>query len=481
MIPRASEHEIGHAQISTIAQIVAVEPPADPGPDQVYPQVKDLRPVKAPTLDLELEKLLPQPQSKYNQASRYGRLPSWPEVEEQEAKENDPGIHRQVSDHMGHFRPSYDVKSCPDDRQALGGPFKREHHSRHQQKVSKFSLIHALIIPEGPGSRNRAGASDRAPGCLTPGVMYNQSMEPQSWLEVSLIVRPELAEAVAEVLSRFAPGGVAVESTAIQAGADEYGEVTGDLQVRAYLPVDSQIEDTRQKLTQSLHYLAMIEPLPEPSFSVIHDQNWMEAWKQHYRPIEVGKRLLVLPVWIEVPDSGRIPLRIDPGMAFGTGTHPTTQLTLALLEDYLRPGEPVLDIGCGTGILSVAARLLGASAAYGVDVDEQSVAISRKTAADNQVFDGAVFEYGSVKEVRGGIFPIKQALVVVANILAHILIRLLDDGMAELIAPGGVLLLSGILEEKLPEMQTALGKHGLEIIEERRIEDWIGLAVKPVS
>jgi ribosomal protein L11 methyltransferase len=311
--------------------------------------------------------------------------------------------------------------------------------------------------------------------------MYNHFMESQSWLEVSLTVRPELAEAVAEVLSRFAPGGVAVESTAIQAGADEFGDVTGDLLVRAYLPVDSQIEDTRQRLIQSLHYLGMIEPLPEPAFKLIHDQNWMEAWKKHYRPVEVGQRLLVLPVWIEIPDSGRIPLRIDPGMAFGTGTHPTTQLSLALLEDYLQPDAPVLDIGCGTGILSVAARLLGASAAYGVDVDEKSVAISRRTAADNQVFEGITFEHGSVKEVQDGIFPIRQAPVVVANILAHILICLLDDGMAGLIVPGGVLLLSGILEEKLPEMQAALDKHGLGIIEQRRIEDWIGLAVEHLS
>jgi ribosomal protein L11 methyltransferase len=303
-------------------------------------------------------------------------------------------------------------------------------------------------------------------------------MEKRSWLEVSLEVSGELAEAVAEVLSRFAPGGVAVESTAIKASADEYGEPVGPMRVRAYLPVDDQLEATRQRLEEALYFLGRIQPLPEPAFTIIHDQNWMEAWKAHYRPIEIGERLLVLPVWAAVPDRGRIPVRIDPGMAFGTGTHPTTQLSLLLLEKYTRPGEGLLDIGCGTGILAIAGRLLGAAPVYGVDTDPAAVEISRQTALDNQVTKGILFEPGSVTEVRTGLLPVRQAPVVVANILTHILIRLLDDGLADLVAPGGILLLSGILEEKRGEMLTALEWQNLTVIEELRIEDWLGLAVK---
>jgi len=301
-------------------------------------------------------------------------------------------------------------------------------------------------------------------------------MNNKTWLEVSMEVSGELAEAVAEVLARFSPGGVAVESTAIKADADEFGEVTGPMRVRAYLPVDSQLEDTRQRLLESLYFLGSIQPLPDPTFTIVEDQNWMEAWKQHYRPIEIGKRLLVLPVWAEVPDIGRIPIRIDPGMAFGTGTHPTTQLSLLLLEKYLKPGDTLLDIGCGSGILTIAGRLLGASAVYGVDVDPKAVEIARKTALDNQVQEQIQFEIGSVTKVKEGLFQIRQAPVVVANILSHILIRLLNDGMADLIAPDGVLLLSGILEEKLPDILAALDKHNLEIIEQIMIEDWVGLA-----
>lgn len=303
-------------------------------------------------------------------------------------------------------------------------------------------------------------------------------MTKQSWLEVSLIVSGELAEAVTEVLARFAPGGVAVESTAIQASADEYGEPVGPMRVCAYLPINDQLEEVRQKLEEALWFLGRIQELPEPTFTIIEEQNWMQAWKQHYRPIEIGEKLLVLPAWVEAPETARIPLRIDPGMAFGTGTHPTTQLSLVLLEKYLQPGDTLLDIGCGSGILAIAGRKLGAAAAYGVDIDPASVEIARQTAADNAVNEQLLFEAGSVTDVRQGMFPASQAPVVIANILTHILIQLLDEGMADLLAPGGVLLLSGILEEKLAEMQAALEQHGLEVCEQLMIEDWVGLAVR---
>lgn len=303
-------------------------------------------------------------------------------------------------------------------------------------------------------------------------------MTKQSWLEVSLIVSGELAEAVTEVLARFAPGGVAVESTAIQASADEYGEPVGPMRVCAYLPINDQMEEVRQKLEEALWFLGRIQELPEPTFTIIEEQNWMQAWKQHYRPIEIGEKLLVLPAWVEAPETARIPLRIDPGMAFGTGTHPTTQLSLVLLEKYLQPGDTLLDIGCGSGILAIAGRKLGAAAAYGVDIDPASVEIARQTAADNATNEQLLFEAGSVTDVRQGMFPASQAPVVIANILTHILIQLLDEGMADLLVPGGVLLLSGILEEKLAEMQAALEQHGLEVCEQLMIEDWVGLAVR---
>ncbi|MEN8241233.1 MAG: 50S ribosomal protein L11 methyltransferase [Chloroflexota bacterium] len=303
-------------------------------------------------------------------------------------------------------------------------------------------------------------------------------MSNKSWLEVSLEVDGELAEAVAEVLARYAPGGVVVASTAIEAGPDEYGKPVGPMRVCAYLPADQQLEQVRQQVEQSLHYLGMIQPLPAPVFTPIVDQNWMESWKQHYQPVEIGERLLVLPAWIDPPETGRLILKIDPGMAFGTGTHPTTQLSLTLLERYVGPGDTVLDIGCGSGILAVAARKLGAEQAYGVDIDPVAAEISNQTAADNQVLSGIDFKAGSVTDVLAGKFPIKQAPVVVANILTHILVAIFKDGLADLVAPGGVLLLSGILEEREGDILAAVDEHKLTVIERIQLDDWLGLALK---
>ena len=156
------------------------------------------------------------------------------------------------------------------------------------------------------------------------------------WLEVSLTVNGELAEAVADVLARFAPNGVVTEQGGIQFMDDEdEGTATGPITVRAYLPVDEHLEEKRHKLEESLYYLGMIKPLPAAVFTPVADRNWMEAWKEHYKPILIGKRLVIVPAWLDSPEPGRIAIKIDPGMAFGTGTHPTTQLCLELMEQTI--------------------------------------------------------------------------------------------------------------------------------------------------
>jgi len=309
------------------------------------------------------------------------------------------------------------------------------------------------------------------------------------WLEVSLVVDGEMAEAVAEVLARFAPNGVVIESTAIEANSEEEGHPIGPLRVCAYLEVDSQIDKTRQHLAESLWYLGRIRELPEPTFKTIGEVNWVEAWKQHYQPVPIGERLIIVPAWLESPDESRIPIRIDPGMAFGTGTHPTTQLCLEILDDYLGGqteffektrfvGNNVLDIGCGSGILSIAALKLGAARAFGVDVEPDALPAVQKNAGTNGVADKLEIVLGSLDEIKAGVFEVQQAHLVLANILAPILKRLLDAGMGDLIAPGGVLVLSGILEEQISEMLTKINEQGLRVIEQRQIDDWIAVVVQ---
>ena len=309
-----------------------------------------------------------------------------------------------------------------------------------------------------------------------------------NWLEVSLTVNGELAEAVADVLARFAPNGVTTEQ-AVKFN-DEEDECTpvGPITVRAYLRADESLEETRQKLEQSLFYLSMIQPLPVPVFTPLEDQNWMEAWKERYQPIPIGKRLIIVPAWLESPDASRMTIKIDPGMAFGTGTHPTTQLCLELMESYTPKSGDVIDVGCGSGILSVAALKLGAGFALGVDIDEASVKASRENSDANGIpEDQFAIGLGSVTEVLAGRFQvsskdggreIRNAPLVLANILAPIIIRLFDMGLAELVSPGGVLILSGILAEQAESVIFSAKAHGLKLVEKRQIGDWVALLVR---
>ena len=320
-----------------------------------------------------------------------------------------------------------------------------------------------------------------------------------NWLEVSLLVNGELAEAVADVLARFAPNGVVTESTGIKFLDEENeGVAVGPVNVRAYLEVNDQIEETRQKLEEALFYLGMIQPLPAPTYKNIADQNWMEAWKENYKPIPIGKRLMIVPAWMDSPDATRIPIKIDPGMAFGTGTHPTTQLCLELIEKAMSgnreselgnrnpladsrfpiPNFRVIDVGCGSGILSIAALKLGATSALGVDIDIESVINSRENADKNGVGQELILGQGSVAEVKAGQFAFASAPLVVANILAPVIIRLFDAGLADLVEPGGEIILSGILAEQAEKVIEAASAKGLVLTDKRQMKDWVALACR---
>jgi ribosomal protein L11 methyltransferase len=300
-----------------------------------------------------------------------------------------------------------------------------------------------------------------------------------NWLEISLTVDGELAESVADVLARFAPNGVMTEQGVRFVDDEDEGTATGPITVRAYLEVNDQLEETRQKIEESLYYLGMITPVPPPAYKQIADQNWMEAWKQHYKPILIGERLLILPAWLESPDPQRIPIKIDPGMAFGTGTHPTTQLCLELMErSVIGNWKLVIDVGCGSGILSIAALKLGADKVLGVDIDIESVKNSRENADLNGIEDELMLGQGSVTEILQGNFPFKSAPLVVANILAPVLIRLFDAGLADLIQPDGEIILSGILDHQAESVIEAGQAKGLKRGESRQMKDWVAISMK---
>ena len=302
-------------------------------------------------------------------------------------------------------------------------------------------------------------------------------MDKAHWLEVSLTVDGELAEAVSEVLSRYVSNGVVTERDIIYNDAEDRGTPVGPIRVFGYLPFDEQIEETRQRLEESLWHLSVIQPLPTPTFKTIVDQDWMIAWKKHYNPIPIGRKLLILPAWFDSDYPDRVPVKIDPCMAFGTGTHPSTQLCMQLLEDHIKPGYPFIDVGCGSGILSIAAVKLGADQAIAVDVDRAAIVGTRENAEINAVQDKIKVAQGSVQNILAGDLGVTQAPLVAANILAPIILQLFDDGLASLVARDGILLLSGILEEQVGKIRKVSEEKGLHFLEIRRINDWVALAL----
>jgi len=297
-----------------------------------------------------------------------------------------------------------------------------------------------------------------------------------SWLEVSIQVTKEQAEAVAEILGRFTPEGVVIERLAKDSISEEQS-FESTVRVFGYLFDDANLEDKKKRLEEALFYLSRIQSLSRPQYKRIHDKNWMSAWKDQYKPLQIGNRLAILPAWAKNPYSERIPIRINPGMAFGTGTHPTTQLCLELMETRVLPGMDVIDVGCGSGILSIAAILLGAKHAYGADVSPAAVKSSLENAAINKTESSLTFIQGSVDEISLGAFDIIEAPLVIVNILATIIMRLFDENLASLAAPGGVLILSGILEPQSEQVLQKAQQFGLRLLEKREIEDWVALCL----
>ncbi len=284
-----------------------------------------------------------------------------------------------------------------------------------------------------------------------------------NWLEVRVETTGEGAEAVAEVLSRFAPRGVALE-------AGPEGFSAGSIIVRAYLPADDELPRTRRQVEEALWHLSQILPLPEPAFRTVAETDWDEAWKKHLTVLHIGRRLVVRPSWLSYnPGEGEVVLELDPGMAFGTGTHPTTQMCLQALEERVQSGARVLDLGTGSGILAIAAAKLGAGRVLALDNDPQAVAVARENVRRNGVADQVRVARGSLAQAIG------RFDLIVVNILAQVIVEMTDRGLARRLAPEGVLIAAGLLAGQEEEVRAAFERAGLALIGRRVIEDWVAL------
>jgi ribosomal protein L11 methyltransferase len=289
------------------------------------------------------------------------------------------------------------------------------------------------------------------------------------WLEVSLTTSAENAEAVADVLTRFAPDGAAISG--------EPDPPDAAWTVRAYLPEAAASESTQLQIREAVWHLSQIATLPEPAFRWVEGEDWSESWKKHFHPIAVGKRLLVLPSWVRPDDPTRLPLILEPGMAFGTGSHPSTRQCLAALEDLLRPEDLVVDVGCGSGILGVAALLLGARSVVACDLDPLAVSATLRSAELNHVRPRLEVMQGSLAETRAHLGD-RTADGLVANILAPILARMLNEGLGQMVRPGGWAVLAGILAEQRQLVVEAAAQARLSLAAETAEGDWVALTFR---
>jgi ribosomal protein L11 methyltransferase len=300
------------------------------------------------------------------------------------------------------------------------------------------------------------------------------------WIEVTLRVDGEAAEAAAEILNRYGYQGVSIEVEGIPPDTLDDGEAPppGPLTLRAYLPDDARAPEAIRQLTDALGYMNMMYPMPAPEFRTVDEQDWAEAWKAHYQPVRIGQRLLIRPLWIDLEiGSDDLEIALDPGMAFGTGTHPTTQLCLEALEDMVRPGMTVLDLGCGSGILAIGAAKLGAHRILAVDIDPIAVTVTVENAAQNGVAERITAAEGSLETVlqTGERFDL-----LAANILARVIIGMCEQGLGEVVKPGGLAVFSGIIAEQGDDVEAALRMTGLEPTRRRQLGDWIAIeAVRP--
>lgn len=314
----------------------------------------------------------------------------------------------------------------------------------------------------------------------------------KEWLEAAIETTSEGIEPISDRLIALGVGGFSVEDGKAFTEFLENNRLYWDYvdesllekqkdaaRIKLYVTNDEEGRMTLDEVRAALH--ALRKELPGTDLgslsmgvTVRREEEWADNWKQYYKPVEIGKRLLIRPEWEPIPEGcDRVVFTVNPGMSFGTGTHSTTKLCIEELEKHIQAGDRMLDLGCGSGILSIIALLLGAKEAVAVDVDPYATEIAAKNAEMNgfgpdryRTRAGDVLTDSELREFMGGGYD-----VVAANIVADVIIALAGTALEQL-RPDGLFIASGIISERLAEVETAIREAGLETLYTREDGGW---------
>lgn len=308
------------------------------------------------------------------------------------------------------------------------------------------------------------------------------------WIEVQVKTTTEAVEAVSSILYDVGAGGLSIEDPndiILYAKSDECWDYieAGLLEhqyegviVKAYFPESEDLIDKIELIrlnVEKIPQYSLDKGLGEVTTSEVYEKDWAEAWKKYYKPKKIGDRIVVKPSWEEYEkENNDIILELDPGMAFGTGTHETTILCIRQLEKYINSGQTVFDIGCGSGILSIASAKLGAERVVAVDLDELAIKVTKENAKINHVENIIDVRHGNLLEVVN-----EDTDVIVANIIAEIIVILAKD-ITKFLKKGGIFITSGIIHEKIDMVREAMIAEGLEIIDTITLGEWASVVAR---
>lgn len=288
-------------------------------------------------------------------------------------------------------------------------------------------------------------------------------------MEICVAVEREAVESVAEVFARYGQG-VAVHEPVRSSkdGEDVTIDPAAPVSVVTHIPLDQHTEHRRAAIEDAVWHLAQLRSIGTVASRSVSDREWADAWKRYFSVHRIGARVIIVPSWRRYRPTGQdIVVRLDPGMAFGTGLHPTTRLCIVALEELVQPDQRVLDLGCGSGILSIAAAKLGAGQVLAIDVEPIAVEVAASNVRRNRVARAVRVREGMIEQATDGA-PFD---LVVANISFRVLSALAED-VAKLVAPGGIALLSGVLEERVDELLTIWSRASWQLRARAHEADW---------